>query len=473
MPQRLFFPFAGCCLLLLLAATAVSRAGGNNNAYLPLIVNPISLEPSDNLQVLSATYLGGTGADTATAVDIAPDNTVVLGGRMPGYNPGGVTPTPLLGGGDGVVVRLSEDAQTVLSVTRIGDAVLDLEVGADGRIVVCGSFGLALLTADASAVAWHQGGLGEGVRCATGSDGLTAVLAGGEVHVFDGGGAALGSWDPGPNPADVAVDGATQHIIITGWKQASSNLQVPWLKAWPPGGTTPAWTAYDFSAGAVSGEGLGTDSRGRLVVMGRDGFLYFAGRTDGGNNVFNRSPQDVTVSLPDNLLIKTDRFNNPYQLSGSTNIGFYGRFDPATGEILKGQFMLTRLSNGNGNAIQAYGMMADGNGRLYIAGQAYASIENRSSRQINGIGVGPYSGGEPFLLIVSPDFTTRIIWTPFAGSNGAGGSPATGVSVRSGRATAVVGLRAGEDNLITVNPIQPQKGGDAEAYLAVWWQSGE
>lgn len=477
MPLRTFLSIFFSTLLLLFSlnfeAMPLRAGGGEHSLFLPIITSPLSTAPSNNLQVASATYLGGAGVDRATAVDIAPNEVLVFGGVMPGHNPGGVTPINLLGGGDGVVTRLSHDAQTVYSVTRIGNAVNDLEVGSDGRIVVCGDFGVAVLTPEANALEWSDSAIGEGARCAIGGDGMTAVLANGNIRVFASDGSQLGNWNPGNNPADVTVDSTNQSIIATGWKQASGNLQIPWLKAWNYTGLTLKWTAYDFSASAVSGQGLGADSRGLLVVMGRDGYLYFAGRTDGGNNLFNRDPHDVTVSLPGNILIKTDRFNNPYQLSGTINFGFYGRFNPTTGDILKGQFMLTRLSNGNGNSIQAHGMMADQNGRLYLAGQTYASLENRSARQVAGIAVGPYSGGEPFLLIISPDFTTRIIWTPFAGSNGAGGSPAFGVSVRNGKAAVTISLRDGSDNLITFNALQPAKGGNAEAYLAVWPQSGE
>jgi hypothetical protein len=51
---------------------------------------------------------------------------------------------------------------------------------------------------------------------------------------------------------------------------------------------------------------------------------------------------------------------------------------------------MTRLNNGNGNSIAPHGMMADQNGRLYLAGQSFASIQNRSQRSVAGTAVGPY-----------------------------------------------------------------------------------
>lgn len=451
-----------------------SAAGGaaDQFVYLPLVARPISTTPSLNLTLNSGSYLGGSGGDGLASVDITPDGRVVVAGTMPNHNPGGVTPTLLLGGGDGVIVVMDSDGQMVQSVTRLGNLVWEVVVGSDGRILACGDFGVALLNAAADSVVWSVAGLVD--RCDLGGSGTVAALANDTVVVFDANGNELGRWDnPGQNLADVAVDDASQSVIATGYEQAASNLQVPLIKAWSFDGSTLRWTAYDFSASAVFGQNLGADSRGHRVAMGRDGMLYFVGHTDGGNTVFTRSPQDVAVKLGSSTLIKTDRYNDPYQLSGSLNIGWYGRFDPATGELERGQFLLTRLSNGNGNSIQVDGVMADENGRLYLVGQAYARLDNRDNRMINGTAVGAYSGGESFLLIVTPDFKTRVIWTPFTGDPSAGGTTRMGVNVRNGTAVAVIYLSVGSGNLITVNPLQPARAGDDEAYVAIWLQSGE
>lgn len=449
--------------------------------YLPLIQTPLSNQPNLNLNVRSATYLGGAGADFAHGLDIAPDGSIVMVGTMPDHNPGGATAVPLLGGGDGVIIRLAPDGQSVRSVTRIGDAVRDLAVAANGRILVCGDFGVALLNATADDLIWSDTSLGSSQRCDLGSDGTTAVLvkvsnAADQVHVFAADGAPIATWSSsgsGQHWQDVAVAATEEAIILTGYTQKTSNLQVPLIYATSYDGQTERWTAYDFAASAIFDRNLGADSRGQLVVMGRDGLLYFAGTTDGGNTVYGRNPQNIDQSLPATTLIRYDRYNNPFQLSGSTKFTFYGRFNPATGEILRGQYLLTRLNNGNGNSIAPNGMMADENGRLYLSGESYARLDNRDNRQIAGTTVGPYSGGEPFLLIVSQDFQTRIIWTTFAGSNGAGGSPAYGVSVRQGTAAVAIGLREGSRNLITHNALQPNRGGDRDTYIATWRQMAE
>ena len=473
----------GLAIWLVNSKTAVSSLHLTNNQtlYLPLIQTPLSDQPNINLNVQAATYLGGAGADFAHGIDIAPDGSLVMVGVMPNHNPGGVTAVSLLGGGDGVIIRLAPDGQSVRSVTRIGNVVRDLTVANNGRILVCGDFGVALLNATADDLIWSDDTLGSSHRCDLGSDGTTAVLVkvsngADQVHVFADDGTTQATWSSsgsGQHWQDVAVAANEQAIILTGYTQKTSNLQVPFIYATSYDGQTEKWTAYDFAASAVLDRNLGADSRGQLVVIGRDGLLYFAGTTDGGNTVYGRNPQNINQSLPADTLIRYDAYNNPFQLSGSTKFTFYGRFNPATGQILQGQYLLTRLSNGNGNSISPNGMMADENGRLYLSGESYARMDNRDNRQIAAITVGPYSGGEPFLLIVSQDFQTRIIWTTFAGSNGAGGSPAYGVSVRQGVAAVAIGLREGDRNLITHNALQPNRGNDRDAYIATWRQMDE
>jgi hypothetical protein len=434
--------------------------------YLPFISRAPT--PSNNLPVWTATYLGGSSADEANAVDVAPDGTVVLGGVMPGHNPGGVTPVELLGGGDGVVVRLDASGQSVLSITRIGGRVEDLEVDAEGRIGVCGDFGVALLNASADSLVWSADP-GNGSRCAVGSDGTLAAIVGSSAYVYDVGGSPHGNWSiGGSDQSDVAVYTPGGLVIATGYTQKSSNLQVAFIRAWTYSGSA-SWTSYDFSAAAVDGQGLGADTRGRRVAVGRDGWLYFAGTSNGGTgaSIFSRDPHDVTLRLGSDRYITADFYTNPYNV-GSKTLTWYGRYDPLDGDLLRGQPLLTRLSSGSGNSIRPWGITADEDGYVYLVGDAWATLENRDARQIAGTTVGPYSSGEAFLMIVRPDLSERLIWTPFAGSpNGAGGSPARAVSARSGTAALTITL-SDEGSLIPYNALQATPSTLDDGYLAVW-----
>lgn len=454
---------------------AQAEPDADHDVYLPLVQRP-SLP--GNLSVTTATYLGGVGDDQVLGVDIAPDGTIAVAAILPGHEPGGVTPTTLLDGGDGALLRLAADGQSVLSTTRLGETVWDLTAGEDGRFLVCGTFGVALLDNTAASLIWHEDP-GTVTRCDYGPAGTAVALhpisdAPDEVYIYDGEGATWGTWQSSSAAQHVAdVAAVPNRIILTGYTQKLYNLQVPFITAWSHDGLTRHWTAYDFTAGAISGQNLDADSEGVRVALGEDGQLYFAAKTDGGNNVFTRNPGDVTETLPGSTLIQFDAYNTPYQLNGAPNFTFYGRFDPASGELDKAQFLLVRLSNGNGNTIIPYAIDADANGRLYLTGQSYASIENRDEHYVNEQPVGPYSSGEPFLLVAAPDWGRRIVWMPWAGLSGAGSSSATAVGVRGETAVIGVALDADADQITTPNALQTGKSAGAEGYLALWPQSGE
>jgi hypothetical protein len=150
-----------------------------------------------------------------------------------------------------------------------------------------------------------------------------------------------------------------------------------------------------------------------------------------------------------------------------------GRYDPENGALLLGQSLLTRLSNGRGNSIAPLALMADSEGRLYVAGNKAADLERRTDRQINDSPVGNYASGEGYLLVLSPDFTERLLWTPFArAGHAAGDSPAVGVSVQNGVA-AVVLTQSNSDperRLITsANSLLAEPpGGASDGYVVVW-----
>jgi hypothetical protein len=475
-------------LLLALAAPArgddspATLQADTPRAFLPLVLGPPATvsPPTSNLPVTAATYLGGAGADQLNGAAIAPDGSVVLGGTLPGHNPSSVVPVTLLGGTNGVVVRLAPDGRSVRSVTRIGGSVTDLEINEAGKIAVCGDFGVAVLSADASAAEWSANP-GSAKRCAIGADGTVAVLVGNQVTAYGPTGAQLGSWTltgvngVGSTANDIAVDGARASVFATGFAQVSGNLQLPYLRAFAYDGTLK-WRSYDIA----SAPGLGADTRGERLAVGRDGKLYLAGSINGGTgaSIFGRDPQDVNTPLGARL-VTTDTFNNPTNV-GSVKMAWFGRFNPADGTLELAQSLLTRLSSGRGNSIGIEALAADETGKLYIVGDSACCIKDRrggaGEAQILGVGgvtVGNYEGGEGYFLALSADFRTRLAWTVFAApGRSAGGSPISAVAVRGGvvALAGTLNVSAGATRgLITVGALQPQPGSEAasEGYAVV------
>ncbi len=272
MPRRLrWMPPFVAGFLAIVACAAVFAADPEPRIFIPIAYNPVSPPASsNNLAVSAATYLGGAGADSASAVDIGLDGSVIVGGVFPGYTPSGVAPVVLPSATGGAVLRLNSTGTRALSLIRIGGKVNDLEVGVDGAILACGDFGLVQLNAEANAVDWSVNP-GEGKRCAVGSDGTTAVIANGNAYVYDADGNALRTWHIGGSAQDdIAVDSAHKLVIASGYTQknvagyCSGQLKVPFVKAWNYSGQA-AWTSYDASAQQAHAAGQCADSRVRRV----------------------------------------------------------------------------------------------------------------------------------------------------------------------------------------------------------------
>lgn len=446
-------------LLIALGLGSAAAQTQGTRVHLPLLASPRGASTSLNLS--AATYLGGPQADRAAAVDRAPDGTVLFAGTMPGYTPA-VAPTTLLNGTAGTILRFDRTGRQLLSATRVGASVADMELGPDGAIALCGDFGVALLDPAASRVQWSAA-VGAGRRCAAGNDGAVAVLVDGEVAAFDAAGAPLGRWAVGAGTAnDVAVDGRNKLVIVAGFVQVTSTLQVPFIRAFGYDGAL-RWRSYDFAAGTPN---LGSaDSRGERIAIGRDGKLYFAGSINGstGVSVFARDPKDTGRSAADRTVV-TDKYTNPYN-TGSVKMLWLARFDPADGELELAQSLLTRRSDDKGNSIGAGAIAADADGTLYVAGAAAAFIASRDSVQVANMPLGTYSGGDAYALELSPDFRQRRLWVAFTGPGGGSGG-ADGIAVRDGAVALAATLNSGA--FVTHNALQAAPGAASEGYLATW-----
>lgn len=424
---------------------------------------------ANNLFVCSASYLGGTSSDVGNTVEIAPDNTIVIGGTLIGNNLG-VTP---VGTGNGVIIRLSANGQTVISLTRIGNSVEDLDIDPiTGNIAVVTNLGLHVYNTNASASLWSIPITGVGTRrVAVGSDGTIAALVNKRVYVYDKNGVSLGASFPISHTfvEDVCVHSNSKSVICTGYTQRNGGgcrqLQVAFIKSYTYTGTLK-WTNYDWThAQAHSARSSCADSRGIRVAIGKDDRLYFAGESAGGNSIFRFNPKNIRTNAPN---VRYDAYTDPFNTK-SNHITYYARMNPSNGDILAGQFILTRLRSGAGNTIKPRAITADEVGNVYITGGAAASLDKRASPpqlSINGITIGAYSGGDAFLFIGAPDFKSRRIWIAFNGVNNTSlGATFNGVSVK-GDSAAVLGTSSGV--MITANSIQATPQAGTNMYYSVF-----
>jgi hypothetical protein len=269
---------------------------------------------------------------------------------------------------------------------------------------------------------------------------------------------------------DLAVDSARGQVIVGGYTQVSSNLQLPWIRAYTYDGTLN-WRSYDFAAAP----GFGADSRIERVALGADGYLYVAGSINGGvgASVFSRDPKDLSIPLGARL-VKYDPYSDSTN-TGSVKIAWFGRFNPADGSLTLGQALLTRrTTDRRGNSISIRAIAADSRGQVFLAGDAACCIKNRDQQRVAGIAVGPYEIGEGYVLMISADFGQRLIWTTYAGPTlPSGSSSARALAVRDRQVLTVATLSLDQTkprSLITINAIQPHPTGTTgtEGYLLLW-----
>lgn len=482
------------------------RAGRAAPAALVVLWAACGAARAGDFKVSAATYLGGASPkEQWTAVDVAPDGTIVVAGAAPKLA-GGAAETKLLGGGDGVVLRLSADGTKLLSVTRIGDYVEDMEADAKGRIAVTGSFGVAVLSADASSVVWRDEKIIVGkkaaqfsnqtppfredrytrrvARLAVGADGHVASIQNavkkhgrepkqGHLYVWDAGGKRLCDVHliQYKYPKDVCVDAANRQVIVGGFNtykadsrhMAGHPIHMPWMAAYTYGGKRN-WEAYNFPAKAVYAENTFADSRVQRLAIGADGYLYMGGYIHGGDYVWRHDPFDVKKRPK--IETGRDGFSRAYGMGRGMDFSYFAKYEAKTGRVLQGQALLARSTERGGRPaqIQIKGIDADKGGNLYLSGYTQAFIKGRSTCRVAGQAVGEYYKPEAFLMVVAPDFKKRRLWTVFSRRCE---SASWGVAV--GETTAALIAEVYEGRMITAGKaLLTKPPGPIDGYLVTW-----
>ncbi|WP_298817411.1 hypothetical protein [Chloroflexus sp.] len=420
-----------------------------------------------------AGYLGSERDDTMVAVAPGPAGELIIAGNVPQLD--GVNETIIAGGGAGALIRIAPDGRTIASVTRLAPALNAMAMAPNGSVVVCGNNEVIVLESNLTTARWQATLPVSASRCAIAANGQVAILLASTKTILvysPDGSTARSITVNGTAVADIALDSERGLVFATGYTQAASDLKVAFLRAYQIGNGNLVWQRYGFGAAETKGAGLTADSEGRRLALGADGLLYFAGFTDGGNSIFGRDPANLNRALNSSELIKYDAYNNPANLSGAKSLAWYGRFDPASGTLLRGQWLLTRLSDGKGNSISIRALAAASDGTLLITGDSACCIAGRTGMQLFNQTLGSYELSEPFVLVVNPDFTQRRLWTALAAPGAtAGSSPGLSAAITADR--IVVGVQFSPNTadtralITTGNPRFPTRNGGKDAYYLI------
>lgn len=429
--------------------------------------------PGADLQLCGATYVGGPGVDSPAAVEILPGEEILLAGN---FDDGAFTAAGESsqvrsishGGapGAGAILRFGRAGRQLLAATRVGQSVTDMELDrGSGDIVLAGEpFGVIVLEADAATVRWQRPLRAD--RVAITAEGTVAALdtRTGHVSILQRGGASLGDliMPAGVTAADVAIDGPSATVVVTGVIPGQPSR--PFLRGFAFDGSTK-WTAWDFSSSELKERKLTAGSWGTRVNVGRDGKLLLAGVSNGGNSAFFRAPTEIGKRLP---YVAWDRYTRPDKV-GNQSVLFIARLGPADGTLEVAQFGLTREEGpaGRGKSMNAGAITSDEAGNVYVGGYQTGVMEGEGAKTVNGVGL-VRSRRDAFALVLTPDLGKRLLWTTFGT-----GAPSVGAVIVAG--SGLVALVATQERaaagqpLVTHEAIQSVPGGGAsDAYLAVW-----
>ena len=386
---------------------------------------------SDTNRFAVSSMLGGIGDDEIRGIIFQKNGTIILAanvGNITHLNP----PTKFLNGATsdslGVIIRLSSDGKKILSMTRLCAKIADISKDGNGNLYVaaCKS-GIFKLNATADTIRWRKNFPKTVHRIDAGLSGKNVCMTANETDVDDASLTGTSNYLHDENGtliyqyggvsqygADVAIDEASQTVIMVGFKNFNTfdkkggtevlPVYVPVFRGRAYDGTTK-YVGYDWSSDTTSIRWINNsnnnmaDARLNRCVIGQDGKLYIGGQVYGGNHVFRYSPYDIYQPA---VLVGGDNYFTLSNTGTETHV-YVGRYDPATGIKDRGQTFTARLPNTKGNSvfIEKGALDADSTGRIYLTGSSAFGLPLTTDYI-----PGEYTGGA-YLLVLSQNMAVR------------------------------------------------------------------
>jgi Bacterial Ig domain len=405
-----------------------ARPIDNNN------VQGVSLKTvvtSDTNRFAVSSMFGGIGDDEIRGIIFQKNGTIILAanvGNIPHLSP----QTKFLNGATvdslGVIIRLSSDGKKILSMTRLCEKIADISKDENDNLYVAASkSGLFKLNAAADSIRWRKTFTNTVHRIDAGISGKNVCMTASETDIDDGTLTGTSNYLHDENGtliyqysgvsqygADVAIDEASQTVIMVGFKNFNTYdkkggtktlpVYVPVLRGRAYDGTTK-YVGYDWSSDTTSTRWINNsnnnmaDARLNRCVIGQDGKLYIGGQVYGGNHVFRYSPYDIYQPA---VLVGGDNYFTLSNTGTETHV-YVGRYDPATGMKDRGQTFTARLPNTKGNSVflEKGAIGADSTGRIYLTGTSAFGLPLTTDYI-----PGEYTGGA-YLLVLSPSMAVR------------------------------------------------------------------
>jgi hypothetical protein len=435
-------------LTLIFQHRGEQAAGPRSGSNLPQASKQDRPQKDDHGPVLLATWLGGPNADSIGGVAIAPDSTILIGATLPGADFASWQPERQEGTGDAAVLHISADGKRLLAVLRRAGTLDDLRADDAGNVYLIGSAGCAKLNPSLR-TEWSLDISAKGGRIAPGPEGTAIVLVGQTVRILARDGKLAKEWTiPDRRVHDIVCDVASRLVFVTG-----SNIPgpqegaIPFVHAFDLAGKK-VWTAHDWSREQVAAEKLGAGSVGLRLVLSKDGELYVAGESRGGNTVWGCQ----TDNLKEKLRPKADPHQAPYGI-GSQYLTFLAYLDIRSGRVLESTMLLGRAEKDRGSSMRPAALAVDTEGRIYVGGWAGATPP------VSPGAVGLRGEGEGAFFCVFDRNFRRLYAARLCGG--------TTTAIASGVGGIVVAGRA-HDGLNTFASFQSEPAGEEDGWLILF-----
>ncbi len=431
-------------------------------------------------------YLGGIGHNHVVGVAVLNSNSIAVAGNFKNvdqanqdvyfnfFGATNISKARIL-----IVNAASGDYELVLN---LGNEIYDFKAK-DDYAFVAGDFGIAKINIFTNQIIWQTGLLNKGVaKIDIDVNGNVAVLMNKNIYLLNAAnGTTLGNYNVGHNYCnDIAVNNSK--IYVTGYDSKINSgytpcslakgdnfdpLDVAFIDAFsysPTNGTTYGGNKikFEFSTYNFEGNDLACDmsnTRGYKLEIGKDGFLYLLGETDGPKNIFrwngktNWKLNGGMNPTPTHSSGSYDNYHNVNNFVEGNTAQFVGRVDKNTGEVMRGYFSSTILPYTNvvGYISSDNGALySSSDGKLYVGSMAGSDIPNRNNLLYFNQSLAPYSGGDPSLMTIS-GMNNTLSWEAFTGQNGKGS--VVGIDIESNNSFSNTKLMAVVGTLYAGNAI--------------------
>jgi len=336
-------------------------------------------------------------------------------------------------------------------VLNLGNELFDFKAKED-YAVIAGDFGIAKINLFTNQVIWQTSLFNKGsAELDIDNNGNVAVLMNKNINLLAASnGATLGTYNVGHNYCnDIAIN--SSKIYVTGYDSKINSgytpcsvangedfdpVDVAFIDAFsysPTNGTTYGADKikFEFSTYNFEGRDLACDmsnTRGYKLEIGKDGFLYLLGETDGPKNIFRWNGKTTWIlnggidPIPTHSNDSYDNYHNVNSFVEGNPAQFVGKIDRNTGEVKRGYFSTTQAPYSNTvdyiNSEKS-ALYSGDDGKLYVGSMAGSEIPSRNSLFYFNQTLAPYAGGDPSLMTIS-GMNSAISWEAFTGTNGNG-----------------------------------------------------